>query len=491
MINMIENAITNNIYFTDIVDVLIITVIAYAVILFLKQTRSITAFLGIGVIGILYTVARVFHLYITTLLLQAFFSIFIIILVIVFQDELKRSFELIITSPTRRIKNKNIVSFSATIFSITQSVSNMMRKKHGALIVIPGTELTERHTKGGNTLDGLITSAILESIFDPKSPGHDGAVVIDKNRIVKFGAHLPLSQNIKEIKEKGTRHSAGLGISEKTDALIIIVSEERGEVSIAKNGKIKTLKNVQELEKYLNTHYQEMFPVEEEPLFKKVFRDNIPQKIAAVTIASVAWFFIVFQAEIVQRDFSIPISYVNISEEKIIEQTTPETVTVTLSARGQATLSSINTDSLRLAISGDNLTAGINEIEIERGQINHPFNVSVVNISPSIITVEVKEYSSHEIPVQIVTTNGNTRFIVKETAVTPNTIKVLVPKGETPVEYLETEELSIRHIFETTTLESRVILPEHYILHQGATRRVNITLEVEEVTENNNNKEDN
>ena len=244
----------SSVYLTDLLDLVIIAVFAYIAILFLRQTRSLTAFIGISVLGIIYILARTFHLYITALILQSFFSIFVIILVIVFQDELKRSFELIATTGTRRMNNKALISFSSTIFSIVQATSNLMRKKHGALIIVPGQELIERHTRGGNILDGIVTSPLLESIFDPASPGHDGAVIINKDRISKFGIHLPLSQNLKQIKERGTRHSAAIGISERSDVLAIIVSEERGEISIAKHGKMKVLKDTQELEKHLNQH---------------------------------------------------------------------------------------------------------------------------------------------------------------------------------------------------------------------------------------------
>lgn len=488
---IIELGLASNIYLTDILDVFIIVILTYIAILFLRQTKSLIAFLGISVLGIIYILARSFHLYITALVLQSFFSIFIIVIVIVFQDELKRSFELIITSSTRKIKNRNIISYSSTIFSIVQSVSNLMRKKEGALIVVLGNELIERQTRGGHAIDGIVTSTILESIFNPKAPGHDGAVIINKNRITRFGVHLPLSQNIKQIKERGTRHSAGLGISEKTDALVIIVSEERGEVSVAKNGKIKTIKDTAELERYITNHYLQTFPEKPHNFFKGLIKERLPEKIISVAIACFAWFFIVFQAEIVQRDFNVPISYINISEEKIITETSPETVTITLSARGQGILSSISPDALTITISGTNLNPGENEIEVEKSFITHPFNVSVVNISPSEITVFVEEYATYELPIEVDITKKNERFKISEIATTPSTIKVLIPKDEEPVEYLKTEEIDAQFIFQTTLLEKRIVLPETYRLHRDASRTVYVTLTVEEIRVNDLSEEEN
>lgn len=477
--------LTSNIYLTDVLDVFIIVILTYIAILFLRQTRSLIAFLGIGVLGIIYILARFLHLYITALVLQSFFSIFIIVIVIVFQDELKRSFELIITSSTRKIENKSIISYSSTIFSIVQSVSNLMRKKQGALIVVLGKELIERQTRGGNPLNGVVTSTIIESIFNPKAPGHDGAVIVNKNRITKFGVHLPLSQNIRQIKERGTRHSAGLGISERTDALVIIVSEERGEVSVAKNGKIKPIKDTAELEKYITSHYTQTFPENPRNFLKGFFKKRLAEKIISILIGCLAWFFIVFQAEIVQRDFTVPISYINIHEERIITETVPETVTVTLSARGQGALSTIPSESITITVSGSNLKPGENEIEIEKNLLKHPFNVSLVNISPPIITVVVEEYTVQEIPIEVDIIKENEIYEIKEISTNPSTIKVLIPKDEEPIEFLKTEEIDVQFIFQTTLIEKRVILPETYRLHKDSSRTIYITLVVEEKTENN------
>lgn len=465
----------SSVYLTDLLDVVIIAVFAYIAILFLKQTRSLAAFIGISVLGIIYVLARTFHLYITALILQSFFSIFIIVLVIVFQDELKRSFELIATTGTRRMKNKSLISFSSTIFSIVQAASNMMRKKHGALIIIPGKELIERNTRGGNVLDGIVTAPLLESIFDPTSPGHDGAAIIDRDRLLKFGVHLPLSQNLKQIKERGTRHSAAVGISERSDALVIVISEERGEISIARHGRLKLLKDTQELEKHLNQHYREKFPEKPRNFFRNLFRERGVEKILSIVVACLAWFFIVFQAEIVQRDFNVPISYTNISEEKIIESTFPETVNITLSARGQNVLNTLSPDSIRITISGEKINSGTNEIELNRSHITHPFNVSVVNITPGIIEVNVQEYKTYELPIELVFEKEIPNENIKEISINPSKIKVLIPTEEEIPDSLFTEKISVEDVVQNKTIETRVVLPETYKIHKDSTRVVTIT----------------
>ncbi len=490
LFNELDIGLGGVVFLTDILDMLIIAIFSYIAILFLRQTRSLMAFAGIGILGGIYILARAFHLYITALILQSFFSIFIIVLVIVFQDELKRSFELIAASGTRRIKNKNILSFSSTIFSIVQASSSLTRKRHGALIVVPGGELLERHIRGGNILDGVATSPLLESIFDPKSPGHDGAVVIDRDRISKFGVHLPLSQNIKQIKERGTRHSAAIGISEKTDALAIVISEERGEISIAKHGRIRLLKDTQELEKHLNQHFRENFPEKPRGLFRNIFRERAFEKFSAIAIACIAWFFVVFQAEIVQRDFNLPISFTNISaEEKIIKSTTPENVTVTLSSRGQTALSDLSPNSVRIVIPGEEIKSGVNEIELEKAYISHPFNVSVVNISPSTIEVVAQEYTTYELPVEVNITKEPEELMIKETSISPNKIKILVPKEDSPPEKVFTEEIDASGFTQTKIIETRIALPDIYKIHNDHSRIVEVTVKINEEAKKKNNSQ--
>ncbi len=470
-------------YVGDLLDIVIIAVFTYIAILFLKQTRSFAAFIGLGMLGIIYVLARSFQLYITALILQSFFSIFIIVLVVIFQDELKRSFELLAASGGRGMKRKKFLAYSSTIFSIVQAVSGLVRKKNGALIVIPGKEFIERHTRGGNILDGIITSSLLESIFDPQSPGHDGAVIISRDRITKFGVHLPLSQNLKQIKERGTRHSAAIGISEKADVLAIVISEERGEISITKNGKIKTLEDTRELEKHLLQHYKEKFPEKRRSFLGNIFKERLVEKSSAVLVASLAWFLIVYQAEIIQRDFNVPISYTGVSEEKVIKDTIPESVTITLSARGQTVLGGISSDALRITIPGEKIDSGTTELSIEEEYISHPFNVSVINVTPSFVTVKAQKYETHEIEIEADITNIPEEVDVKETSVDPDKIRILVPEGEDPIAHILTEEIEAGDIKETTTIETNISLPPSYRIHNDARSSVEVTLTIEEKEE--------
>ena len=134
-------------------------------------------------------------------------------------------------------------------------------------------------------LDGVISEDVMLSIFDPTSPGHDGAMILNKNRIEKFGVHLPLSNNFREIGKHGTRHSAALGIAERSDALALVVSEESGMMSLAQNGSLKEVKSLEELELRLNKFLREKLPDDYANSFTDIIRYNMREKIAALAIA--------------------------------------------------------------------------------------------------------------------------------------------------------------------------------------------------------------
>ncbi len=237
---MIENALTMLQHFRiqDILDIAIISVMISALLIWFKDRASRFVFLGITLLGVIYLLARFFQLYLTTVVLQAFFAILLFVLVVIFQEDLRRFFERLALLGRFRKKFFTVAAFNESAEIIAQTAADLARKKVGALIVLQGEDPLDRHLTGGNNLDGLLSQPLLESIFDPHSIGHDGAVLVDGNRVMRFGCHLPLSANAAQHGNLGLRHTAALGLSERSDAICIVVSEERGSISLAKGERI-------------------------------------------------------------------------------------------------------------------------------------------------------------------------------------------------------------------------------------------------------------
>jgi len=260
---MIESALMlfRNFRIQDILDIVIISVMISALLIWFKDRASRFVFLGITLLGVIYLLARFFQLYLTTLALQAFFAILLFVLVVIFQEDLRRFFERLALLGRFRKKIFTVTAFNESAEIIAQTAADLARKKIGALIVLQGEDPLDRHLTGCNNLDGLLSQPLLESIFDPHSIGHDGAVLVDGNRLMRFGCHLPLSASAAQHGSLGLRHTAALGLSERSDALCIVVSEERGTISLARGERIAEVANASALRIELEAFFAKRMPL--------------------------------------------------------------------------------------------------------------------------------------------------------------------------------------------------------------------------------------
>jgi len=269
----------------NIIDIFLIAVGVYSILFFVKKMYSYVIAYAIMVFVLVLALARLFRLDLTSQQLHFLLVFFVMVFALMFQRELRKFFDWIIISTRRLIEGKHSKLSHGVSFSIMKAVQEMASKKIGALIVLPGELPLDNVVEGGFALDGFVSVPLLLSIFDTSSPGHDGAVIIDNNRIKKFGVHLPLAENYQSFHKTGTRHRAAVGATEKTDAMVIVVSEERGEISIAKEGKLE--KNVQP--HVLEEKIGQFISVAQEPEFDHFWRvflvKNRELKLLALFIA--------------------------------------------------------------------------------------------------------------------------------------------------------------------------------------------------------------
>ncbi|MEK7643460.1 MAG: diadenylate cyclase [Patescibacteria group bacterium] len=386
-VDLVTQGFLSSFQFADFLDVIIIAILVYSGIIFFKQTRSLLVLTGIGIILGLYGFARVFNLYLTTIVFQSFFSVFLVILAVVFQDEIRRYLEFIASLSTRQRHAEPLQTNSESFEAILQAIAHLAHQKHGALIVIRGHEPIDRHLEGGSPLDGVISEELIESIFDPTSPGHDGAIVINRERIATMGTHLPLSNNFPEIGKHGTRHSAALGIAERTDAFAIVVSEEQGTISIARDGKLETCADVEALRQNLNGFLKIKWPEETYRPWERIIKQNSVEKIIATGISVSLWFFVALRADIVQREFTVPIAYQNVPENIIVEEARPKEITVTLEGRGTSAFEQLVPEDLGVILDGQTFQPGTTEVTVGENMITHPNTFSVIKIRPQKIKI--------------------------------------------------------------------------------------------------------
>jgi len=291
----------------DILDIAIISVLISALLIWIKGRASRFVFIGISLLGFIYVIARFFQLYLTTVVLQGFFAIFVFVLVVIFQEDLRRFFERLAILGMVRKKPQLITLHGHNAEIIAQAVANLARNRVGALIVIQGDDPLDRHLSGGTQLNGLLSQPLLESIFDPHSIGHDGAVIIDGNTVTHFGCHLPLSQNTRQYGNLGLRHTAALGLSERSDAICIVVSEERGTISLAEGEEIREVASTSALKVAIESFLSGKAPAKKPGPVALWLKENTKEKVIAIALACILWLVFGYQRESIYRDFTIPI----------------------------------------------------------------------------------------------------------------------------------------------------------------------------------------
>ncbi len=230
---------------TDVVEVIILAFLLYQVLVWIKRTRAWSLLKGFVVLLIFIFLAWAFQLNTIFWLVQNVFSLGITALIIVFQPELRRALEQLgqqnILNSLFSLDNSKESSarFSdKTVNELVKAVYEMAKVKTGALIVIEKNTPLHEYERTGITLDSLLSSQLLINIFEHNTPLHDGAIIVRGDRVVSATCYLPLSDNMFLSKELGTRHRAAVGVSEVTDSLTIVVSEETGKVSVAADGKL-------------------------------------------------------------------------------------------------------------------------------------------------------------------------------------------------------------------------------------------------------------
>jgi diadenylate cyclase len=229
--------------FIDVIDILLVSIIIFYIVKFIRERRASKLAIGVVIVLAVLIVSVVFEMRAMSFLLSNIVQVGLIALVILFQPELRAALEKVGSSSFKTFKNtiskEKEIAASDNIANVCQAVSELAREYTGALIII------ERHTplgdiiKTGTVINADICVEMLKNIFFNKAPMHDGAVIIRNNRIFAAGCFLPMSKNDDIIKDLGTRHRSAIGMSEESDAVVIVVSEETGTISIALNGELR------------------------------------------------------------------------------------------------------------------------------------------------------------------------------------------------------------------------------------------------------------
>lgn len=373
-------------FLDEVVDITIVTVALFLLLRVLRGSRARLAFVGVLIIGLVDLAARQFGLPLTAWFFQGLFLASVVVLLLAFQDDLKRFFERLAVWGLGRQPGP---PGDAAIEAVVRASFALAAARRGALIVVPGREPLDRHLEGGFPLDGALSEPLLLSLFDPHSAGHDGAAVLEAARVRRFGVHLPLSADFGQLGLRGTRHAAALGLAERCDALTVVVSEERGVVSVAQAGRLRPVGGPDELRDRLFAFLAETQARPREP------RRSLSRMTAraaewgvALGLALALWTLVVLGAEVVKATVQAPVQVANLPAGYVLQSVHPTEVTVTLSGVRRR-LFLIQPSDVTIHIDALLAQLGRRTFEITPQSVHAPPGVRVTAVEPDHVSIDV------------------------------------------------------------------------------------------------------
>ena len=381
----------------DLIDIGIVASLIWFVIAWFRTSQARLALMGLAALGVLFGLARGLDLQLTTSLLQGFFAVLAVMLVVVFQDDLRRLFEGIAVWGLRRGAPHPPPDVER---SLVRALFQLAERRVGALVILPGREPMDRHLDGGVHLDGRLSEELILSLFDPQTPGHDGAVLVQANRVQRFGVHLPLSTDWDRLGVGGTRHAAALGLAERCDALCLVVSEERGEVSVAHGGEIRVVTTPDELARAL----QDFIARTTRPggsndagdLAGKL-RSGWREGALALGLATAVWYVAVPGGAVEIMERRVPVKVENLPEGFELVSVIPADVAVRLEGL-RRDLYLAGSDDLFVRVDALLAQLGRRTFALELDQIVSPEGIRALSLDPSKVRVSVKKIE--EVPAE-------------------------------------------------------------------------------------------
>ncbi len=438
----------------DYVDICLNGYILFRLYVLFRGTNVIRMVIAIGMLWIFQRMATGMELIVTSWAMQAIIAAAALIIVIVFRNEIAGVLQ------TRDIKSFfwgiHRHRIKTPIEVIVGSVTELTRQKLGALIVLPLKKDLESVIHGGIRWEGKLSREMLLSIFWDGSPAHDGAAIIRGDRVVEVAAILPLSKSKDLPSEFGTRHRAAAGLAEQTDALILAVSEERGEVTLFKDGTINAVKDTCELDRMLR-RYLGATPAEGNAAWKKTLEFSLAAVVCLLCVTGI-WLNFARGVETL-ASLEVPVEFTDRDAGMEIISASTSSVKLQISGSGPL-INSIRPDQVKIKLSLANAVAGKNEIAISGDNVVLPPGVQLKQVEPQNLEVNLDVPGSKTLPIQPDWSGKLPEDLVLKDAYTiPDQVKVsggsLALHG---LETIYTEKIPLENLNAGGTLSTRLVL---------------------------------
>jgi uncharacterized protein (TIGR00159 family) len=442
----------------EALDITILTVGLFFAYHPLRRLGTWKFVLGILIVIVVFLLAYLLDLTSVRWVYSNLSQVALISLIVIFQPEIRKILERAASLGGRKVIREE-TDLAELIADTTFEMANI---KQGALIVLPGREAIQEWLAGGHPLDAAPSHPLIMSIFDDHSPGHDGAMVIENGKITRFGVRLPLSATGTLAEEYGTRHHAAMGLSEVSDALAIVVSEERGGVTIFHHGKMQAMEGRDGLRSRIIAHWENYLHHVDGPQKRKIPWVPFTETIISFGVACLIWAVLfVSQGPMIQKGVTVPITYTGLTKDMALMEERP-TEAILYLAGTESDMARLEPSQMRLQVDLSTVTEGEYSFVITEEAVDLPKEIKLIGAEPSRLDLALEKLFVEEALVKpnlVGQLHEGLELI--EIEVSPAHIPVLSPahergKGELSV---PTKDISLDNIQKTTTVQTQIAAP--------------------------------
>ena len=404
----------------DIVDILLVSYIVFRLYILLRGTTVFRVLIGIALLWLSHRIALFLGLIVTSWAMQGIMAVAALIIIVVFRNEIRSV-----------LQAKNVRALlwglgrkevNTPVDIIAESVYELARSHTGALIVLPGMEDVKEVIHSGIPWGGAVSKEMILSIFWHDNPVHDGAALIQGDRVEEVGVILPLSHRKDLPSSYGTRHRAAAGLAEKTDALIIVVSEERGEVAVAQGSRMRTIKQKDHFTRVLREHTE--VPGQSKGYLKRQRLELGIAALASVLFITGVWFSFARGWDTLTT-LEVPLGFINRDSGMEIVNTSANNVRLELS--GSSTLMrSLRPEQVNVRIDLSKASIGANTVPITKESIALPPGISLKKAEPTAVNVTLDTVLTKEVPVQVDWVGAVSEdLLITEVRIEPEMIEII------------------------------------------------------------------
>ena len=455
----------------DIVDIILTSYILFRFYILFKGTNVFRILIGMTILWFFQRIAVFLGLIVTSWVVQGVAAVAALIIIVVFRNEIRSVLQ------ARNLKSIlwgfSSKTVTTTIEIIVESVYEMGLHRTGALLVFPGKDDLEEEVQRGIPWKGMVSKEMIMSIFWPGNPVHDGATIFEGNQIKEVGAILPLSHRDDLPSYYGTRHRAALGLAESSDALVIVVSEERGEVIVAKNSELKEVKQKRRLKRYLQEHMG--VATKKQPFMRKETFETAMAALLSIIFVAGVWFNVTRGGETL-RTMDISINFMNLDPGMEILARSVNAVSLDLSG-SSALAKSINPAQVDVRLDLGKAVPGKNSFTITSDNISLPPGIILKNVYPSEVDVDLDVTIKKKLPVQVDWVGKlPENLILVETEIDPGGVEIIGGKRILDkIATIYTEKVSLDKLKDKGSISANLALqPASLKIAPGSKEKISI-----------------